>query len=114
MSREFKLPDLGEGITEAQIVRVMIKEGDTIAEDQYLVEVETDKAAVEIPSPYAGVASGVHVQEGQTVNVGDVIVTFDGGDGAALSKGKSKKKKCQSPGVPRYGWFARLGASYAI
>jgi pyruvate dehydrogenase E2 component (dihydrolipoamide acetyltransferase) len=95
MSREFKLPDLGEGITEAQIIRVLIKQGDTIAEDQYLVEVETDKAAVEIPSPFAGVASHVHVQEGQTVNVGDVIVTFDDGDGAAVSKGKSKATASQ-------------------
>ena len=49
MPKEFQLPDLGEGIAEAQIVRVMVKEGDQIAEDQYLMEVETDKAAVEIP-----------------------------------------------------------------
>jgi len=82
MAREFLLPDLGEGITEAQIIRVLIKDGDDIAEDQYLMEVETDKAAVEIPSPYRGVAQKVHVQEGQTINVGDVIVTFDDGDGA--------------------------------
>ncbi len=79
------MPDLGEGIYEAQIIRVMIKDGDTVAEDQYLVEVETDKAAVEIPSPYGGMAQKVHVEEGQTINVGDVIVTFDDGDGAASS-----------------------------
>ena len=81
MSRQFTLPDLGEGISEAQIIRVLIKEGDMVAEDQYLMEVETDKAAVEIPSPYGGIAQKVHVEEGQTVNVGDVIVTFDGGNG---------------------------------
>lgn len=81
MSREFLLPDLGEGIAEAQIIRVMIKPGDRIEEDQSLMEVETDKAAVEIPSPFAGIAQQVHVSEGQTVNVGKVIVTFDGGDG---------------------------------
>lgn len=79
MPREFLLPDLGEGIHEAQIVRVLIKAGDRIAEDQYLMEVETDKAAVEIPSPYAGVITSVHVKEGQTVNVGQVIVTVDDG-----------------------------------
>jgi len=90
MPREFKLPDLGEGISEAQIIRVLIKAGDRIAEDQYLMEVETDKAAVEIPSPYAGIAKAVHVQEGQTVNVGAVIVTFEDGDGAvAAPPGKS-------------------------
>ena len=85
MPREFALPDLGEGIAEAQIVRVLIKEGDNVAEDQYLMEVETDKAAVEIPSPYSGVARRVHVQEGQTINVGDVIVTFDDGEGAVAA-----------------------------
>ncbi len=81
MLTEFTLPDLGEGITEAQVVRLLVKEGDTINEDQYLMEVETDKAAVEIPSPVSGVAKSIHVQEGQVVNVGAVIVTFDDGDG---------------------------------
>ncbi|MBI4718379.1 MAG: 2-oxo acid dehydrogenase subunit E2 [Planctomycetes bacterium] len=83
MAREFRLPDLGEGIAEAQIIRVMVKPGDTVALDQYLMEVETDKAAVEIPSPFAGVAKTIHVKEGQTVNVGEVIVTFDEAAGAA-------------------------------
>ncbi len=83
MPREFTLPDLGEGISEAQIIRVLVKAGEQVEEDQYLMEVETDKAAVEIPSPYAGIAQTVHVQEGQTVNVGDVIVTFDDGKAGA-------------------------------
>ncbi len=84
MPKEFTLPDLGEGIAEAQIIRLLVKEGDRIESDQYLMEVETDKAAVEIPSPYAGVAKKIHVKEGQTVNVGAVIVTFEeSGDGAA-------------------------------
>jgi len=83
MSKQFVLPDLGEGIHEAQIIRVLIKPGERVAEDQYLMEVETDKAAVEIPSPYSGIAKTVHVKEGQTVNVGEVIVTFDDSDGAA-------------------------------
>lgn len=79
MPREFVLPDLGEGIHEAQIIRVLVKPGEEVKEDQYLMEVETDKAAVEIPSPFSGVAKQVHVKEGQTVNVGQVIVTFDDG-----------------------------------
>jgi len=82
MPREFLLPDLGEGIAEAQVIRVLIKQGEDIAEDQYLMEVETDKAAVEIPSPFAGIAKTVHVKEGEIVNVGDVIVTFDDGESA--------------------------------
>ncbi|MHC4695362.1 MAG: dihydrolipoamide acetyltransferase family protein [Planctomycetota bacterium] len=77
MAQEFTLPDLGEGIAEAQIVRVLVKPGDRIALDQYVLEVETDKAAVEIPSPYAGVIAAVNVHEGQVVNVGDVVITFD-------------------------------------
>ncbi len=81
MSRDFLLPDLGEGITEAQIIRLLVSDGDTVAEDQALMEVETDKAAVEIPSPFAGVAEKVHVEEGQTVNVGDVMVSFAAGNG---------------------------------
>jgi len=90
MSREFTLPDLGEGITEAQIIKVMVKPGEDVAMDQALMEVETDKAAVEIPSPYAGKATEIHVSEGDTVNVGAVIVTFDeGGNGAAKKSSAS-------------------------
>jgi pyruvate/2-oxoglutarate dehydrogenase complex dihydrolipoamide acyltransferase (E2) component len=89
MLTEFTLPDLGEGITEAQVVRLLVKEGDTINEDQYLMEVETDKAAVEIPSPVSGVAKSIHVEEGQVVNVGAVIVTFDNGDGSVAVPSKS-------------------------
>ena len=101
MPREFLLPDLGEGIAEAQIIRLMIKEGDMIKEDQYLMEVETDKAAVEIPSPYAGVAKTVHVTEGQTVNVGTVIVSFDDGDEPVASKvTKEKSKPAKSVSAP--------------
>lgn len=87
MPKDFLLPDLGEGIAEAQIVRVLVKAGDRVEADQYLMEVETDKAAVEIPSPYAGIVQKVHVKEGQTVNVGAAVVTIDEGSatkGAAL------------------------------
>ncbi|RJP30704.1 MAG: 2-oxo acid dehydrogenase subunit E2 [Phycisphaerales bacterium] len=83
MSKTFKLPDLGEGIHEAQVIRVMIRPGEQVTEDQPLMEVETDKAAVEIPSPFSGTAVEVHVSEGQTISVGDVVVTFDGVGGAA-------------------------------
>jgi len=96
MSKEFALPDLGEGITEAQVIRVMVSEGDDVSEDQYLMEVETDKAAVEIPSPYAGKASRVHVKEGDTVNVGDVVVTIDD-NGAAGASAKAEKKPEKKP-----------------
>src|SRR5215469_10555140 len=76
MSRQFVLPDLGEGLTEAEIVAVLVHEGDVIKEDAPLLEVETDKAQVEIPSPLSGRVEKIHVQPGQTVKVGAVLVTF--------------------------------------
>ena len=76
MPRPFVLPDLGEGLTEAEIVKVLVKEGDVIPEDAPLLEVETDKAQVEIPSPVGGRVLKIHVQPHQTVRVGEVLVTF--------------------------------------
>lgn len=98
MSRQFTLPDLGEGITEAQVIKVLVHKGETIAEDQGLFEVETDKAAVEIPSPFAGVAAKVHVEEGQTVNVGDVMISFEGNgsDAGATATEKTPPSKADS------------------
>src|SRR4030095_13922205 len=86
MPRPFALPDLGEGLTEAEIVKVLVTEGDVIAEDAPLLEVETDKATVEIPSPFGGRVARVHVQPGQTVKVGDALVTFD--DATVASSGR--------------------------
>src|SRR6516164_8234589 len=86
MPRPFALPDLGEGLTEAEIVKVLVNEGDVLAEDAPLLEVETDKATVEIPSPFAGRVARIHVRPGQSVKVGEVLVTFDdaaAGGGAA-------------------------------
>src|SRR5438876_12185285 len=85
MPRPFVLPDLGEGLTEAEIVKVLVREGDVIREDAPLLEVETDKAQVEIPSPIGGRVAKVHVEPGQTVKVGAVLVTFDDADGAQPS-----------------------------
>jgi pyruvate dehydrogenase E2 component (dihydrolipoamide acetyltransferase) len=70
------LPDLGEGLTEAEIVAVLVREGEVIREDAPLLEVETDKAQVEIPSPMGGRVEKIHVAPGQTVKVGTVLVTF--------------------------------------
>ncbi|HSE92170.1 MAG TPA: dihydrolipoamide acetyltransferase family protein [Methylomirabilota bacterium] len=85
MARPFLLPDLGEGLTEAEIVKVLVREGDVVPEDAPLLEVETDKAQVEIPSPLGGRVETIHVQPGETVRVGQVLVTFaDAGAAAAL------------------------------
>jgi len=74
---DFKLPDLGEGVHEGQILAVHVREGQSICEDDLLLEVETDKAAVEIPSPCTGIVATVHVKDKQLVHVGDVMVTFN-------------------------------------
>ena len=88
MPRPFVLPDLGEGLTEAEIVKVLVQEGDRVQEDAPLLEVETDKATVEIPSPVTGRVAKIHVQPGQTVKVGAVLVTFDDVAAAAGAGGR--------------------------
>jgi len=79
---EFKLPDLGEGLTEGEVARWLVAEGDDVAEDQPLVEIQTDKTTVEIPSPAAGKVARILVEEGKVVPVGTVLVVI-GEDGAA-------------------------------
>ncbi|MDQ3785128.1 MAG: 2-oxo acid dehydrogenase subunit E2 [Actinomycetota bacterium] len=74
---DFQLPDLGEGVAEAEIDRWHVEEGDTIAEDQALVDVITDKASAEIPSPYGGVVSKIHYGTGDIAPVGAVLVSID-------------------------------------
>ncbi len=77
MSTNFILPDLGEGIHEAEILNVMVSEGEQVKEDQPIFEVETDKAVVQIPSPYSGTIEKIHVKQGQLVTVGSVMVSFN-------------------------------------
>src|SRR5919197_1107619 len=77
MTKEFKLPDVGEGISEAEIVKWLVKEGDWIKEDQELVEVETDKALVSLPSPYTGKVLKLHGVEGDILKVGEALVTIE-------------------------------------
>src|SRR3954452_11652594 len=86
---EFKLPDLGEGLTEGEIGRWLVREGQEIAEDEPLVEIATDKTTVEIPSPAAGVVSQILAQEGDVVPVGTVIVVIGGGGAAAPAAEKA-------------------------
>jgi pyruvate/2-oxoglutarate dehydrogenase complex dihydrolipoamide acyltransferase (E2) component len=81
MAYEFKLPDLGEGLTEGEIARWLVSEGQEIREDDPLVEIQTDKTTVEIPSPAAGKVARILVGEGETVAVGTVLVVI-GEDGA--------------------------------
>jgi pyruvate dehydrogenase E2 component (dihydrolipoamide acetyltransferase) len=81
---EFMLPDLGEGMQEAEIRRWLVQPGDTIKRDQLMVEVETDKAVVEIPSPVAGKVSAIRVPAGTVAKLGEVLVVFDAPSGSAV------------------------------
>lgn len=83
MPKEFIFPDLGEGVAEGELVKWLVHEGDAVKEDQDVAEVETDKALVSIPSPYAGVVERLHFKEGQRIPVGAVLITFREGPAAA-------------------------------
>ncbi|HJR03540.1 MAG TPA: biotin/lipoyl-containing protein, partial [Methylomirabilota bacterium] len=101
MPRTFSLPDLGEGLTEAEIVAVLVREGDVIREDAPLLEVETDKAQVEIPSPMGGRVETIHVQPGQTVKVGAPLVTFSDAAAPAAPPAPSRSAPAPAPPAPR-------------
>lgn len=91
MAFDFKLPDLGEGMTEVELRRWLVKEGDTLTEHQPVAEVETDKAVVELPSPRAGTVQRIHRQEGETVRVGETLLTI-GEAGEARQEASSRPK----------------------
>src|SRR5207247_1356433 len=91
--QEFKLPDLGEGMHEAEVVEWLVKAGDTVKLDQMMVKVETDKAIVEIPSPVAGRVNEIRVQDGQVAKVGEVLVVFEN---SAASAGSSTRDDASS------------------
>jgi len=94
MPYDVKLPDIGEGVAEGEIVRWLVKAGDRVREDQPLVEGMTDKASVEIPSPRTGVVAALLAEEGEVVNVGATIVsiTVDGEDADAVSSSAGRSE----------------------
>ncbi|WP_354351284.1 dihydrolipoamide acetyltransferase family protein [Pseudarthrobacter sp. PvP090] len=110
MIKEFRLPDLGEGLTESEIVAWKVAVGDTVTLNQIIAEVETAKAVVELPSPFAGVVAALHEQPGTVVEVGKPIVSFEvegddggpaGGSGAAGAGADSPAKR--EPNLVGYG-----------
>lgn len=101
MVKPFKFPDVGEGITEGEIVRWLIKEGDEVKEDQTLAEIETDKAVVEMPSPYKGTILKIHVQEKEIVKVGQVLVTI--GDKGESAEAEAPAAKAEEKPAPATG-----------
>jgi pyruvate dehydrogenase E2 component (dihydrolipoamide acetyltransferase) len=97
---EFKLPDLGEGLTEGEIARWLVQEGQEIAEDEPLVEIQTDKTTVEIPSPAAGKVARIMVAEGEVVPVGTVLVVI-GEDGAAPAVADDRGERPKAAAAPK-------------
>lgn len=87
MATEFKLPELGENIETANVNKVLVAVGDKIQKDQPVLELETDKATIEVPSTISGVVREIRVQEGGKAQVGEVVLTIDS-DGAAPAESK--------------------------
>jgi len=115
-SYEFKLPDIGEGVTEGEVVAWHVKEGDRVAEDQVMVEVMTDKATVTIGAPRAGKIEKLHAAVGALIQVGDVLVVISSGNGsrvqgqlpAATAVGDIRES------LPGTGYFAEKRAGEAV
>ncbi len=89
---EFRFPDVGEGITEGEIIKWRVKEGDVVKEHDIICDVETDKAIVELPSPYSGKVLRIHHKEGDTIKVGEVLVTI-GEKGEVVKEPKESRRE---------------------
>lgn len=111
MAREFRLPDIGEGLTEAEIVRWLVAEGEYVEADQPIVEVETDKAVVEIPSPFAGVVVRHGGAEGDVIEVGQVLVTIGESGETATSMTTPESGEGDSQAAPIVGTLSEEAES---
>jgi pyruvate dehydrogenase E2 component (dihydrolipoamide acetyltransferase) len=90
-----KLPELGENVDSGELTKILVSAGETISKDQALLELETDKATIEVPSPVSGVVKELHVQEGQKIKVGDALFTVDENGAGAKQKETSQKAQPQ-------------------
>src|SRR5574337_27897 len=95
MATEFRLPELGENIASGDVLKVLVSPGDKISKDQPVVELETDKATIEVPAPASGTVTAVHVKEGQKLKVGGLIITIEESGG-----GKAETKEKSAPAAP--------------
>ena len=100
MATEYMFPDLGEGVTEGEIKKWLVKEGDVIVKDQALAEVETDKAVVEMPSPVAGTVLRMNHREGDLVKVGEVLAVIGEKGEAVPAAKKADSEKLEGTGDP--------------
>lgn len=114
MSRDFILPDLGEGLTEAELVRWLVSPGDTVEIDQPVVEVESAKAVVELPSPFAGVVGTLHAEPGQTVHAGQPLLTVEETGGGDVVPGTALRDEGSGAVLIGYGTTARKTSNRAV
>jgi pyruvate/2-oxoglutarate dehydrogenase complex dihydrolipoamide acyltransferase (E2) component len=98
---DYRLPDLGEGVTEGEVDKWLVKEGDVIEEDDLLVEIITDKATAEIPSPFTGVVNKIHVGEGEVVPVGTVLISIGDPETAATAPATPASRTPANTGTNR-------------
>ena len=100
MPTDFTLPELGENVTAGDVVRVLVAAGDTVAKDQAVLELETDKATIEVPSSVAGTVKEVRVKQGDRIKVGQVVLTLDDSAGAAAKGPKDAKASKETTSEP--------------
>ena len=103
MTQSFRLPDLGEGLTEAELVTWLVEVGDTVELNQVIAEVETAKASVELPSPYAGTVTALRAEAGTTVEVGTPIIDISDGDGSGPVAEEPAQDEERIPVLVGYG-----------
>ena len=94
---EFKVPELGENVESADVARVLVNVGDTITRDQPVLELETDKATIEVPSSVAGVIKDIKVKKGEKVRVGAVVLTVDDASGNGAGRAESTPAAAAPP-----------------
>jgi len=101
MLTEFRLPELGENIESGELVKLLVSVGDEIGKDQSVLELETDKATIEVPSPTSGRVREIHVNQGDKVKVGQLILTVDDGAGAARVEKAEQPRAAARPAQPK-------------
>ena len=97
MSVEFTIPELGENVDKGDVVRVLVNKGDTVAKDQPVIELETDKATIEVPSNVGGVVTDIKVKPGDKVKVGQVVLVLEGNGAGAEAAPKPEEKPQDKP-----------------
>jgi pyruvate dehydrogenase E2 component (dihydrolipoamide acetyltransferase) len=111
-----KLPELGENVDSGELTKLLVSVGDTISKDQALLELETEKATIEVPSPVSGVIKELHVQEGRKIKVGDLLFTVEESGEAAKQKEKppEQKEEREEGGVHEPARIERQGGAAAV